>query len=147
MGSAEPHLYLESSALLRWLLREPGGDTVERVLQRHARLVTSFVTRIEIERVIARGRSMGVLPADLAAFATAWVERAVEEWQIVAVGEPILARVRSFPREPVRTLDAIHLASALLWESRFPGTAMLSLDARIRENAESLGLAVLPEAG
>ncbi len=39
---------------------------------------------------------------------------------------------RPFPEEPIRTLDAIHLAAALRARSLVPGTRLLSLDGRVR---------------
>lgn len=52
---------------------------------------------------------------------------------------------RPFPREPIRTLDAIHLAFALLARSLVPGARLLSLDERLRASGEELGLSVSPE--
>jgi hypothetical protein len=42
----------------------------------------------------------------------------------------------------VRTPDAIHLSTALEFAQAFPEIGMLSLDRRIRDNAEVLGLAL-----
>jgi len=46
----------------------------------------------------------------------------------------------AFPREPVRTLDAIHLASAVLLRQSFPDLVVVSRDERVRANAAELGL-------
>jgi hypothetical protein len=54
--------------------------------------------------------------------------------------EPALARVF----EPVRTLDAIHLATALLHATEIGSLAVLSIDQSVRANADALGLAVVP---
>ena len=53
---------------------------------------------------------------------------------------------RSFPHEPIRALDAIHLATALAVRNLAPDVVVLSLDDRIRDNAVSLGYAVVPIA-
>lgn len=52
---------------------------------------------------------------------------------------------RPFPLEPIRTLDAIHLAFALLARSLVPETQLLSLDERLRASGKELGLGVIPE--
>jgi hypothetical protein len=44
----------------------------------------------------------------------------------------------------VRTLDAIHLASALMSREVWPELGVLSLDDRVRANASALGYLVLP---
>lgn len=50
----------------------------------------------------------------------------------------------SFLVEPVRSLDALHLSSALKARRMVPSLAMLSLDRRLRDNAPLLGLPVIP---
>jgi predicted nucleic acid-binding protein len=52
---------------------------------------------------------------------------------------------RAFPAEPLRTLDAIHLATATLANSLVPDMAILSLDRRVRTSAREMGFALLPE--
>jgi hypothetical protein len=52
---------------------------------------------------------------------------------------------RPFPGDPIRILDAIHLASALLARSAVAGLDVLSLDDRLRKAAERLGLGVRPQ--
>jgi hypothetical protein len=57
----------------------------------------------------------------------------------------VLARAAlPFPREPVRTLDAIHLASAVLHAQAAAPLEVLSTDPRIRDSAVALGWPVVP---
>jgi hypothetical protein len=59
------------------------------------------------------------------------------------VTDAVLARVRRpFPVEPIRTLDAVHLATAELLGEPPPLTTIVTRDYRVRENAEALGYAV-----
>ena len=51
---------------------------------------------------------------------------------------------RSFPCEPIRSLDALHLSTALIVRGLSPEVQILSFDDRIRENATALGLTVVP---
>jgi predicted nucleic acid-binding protein len=51
---------------------------------------------------------------------------------------------RPFPAEPVRTLDALHLATALRARAIVPELALLSLDERIRRAAGQMGFLVVP---
>jgi predicted nucleic acid-binding protein len=65
---------------------------------------------------------------------------------VLQIGPEIVERARqTFPGEPIRTLDAIHLASALVARATLPGLALLSLDDRIRRAAAQLGLRVRPD--
>ena len=69
------------------------------------------------------------------------LQRAGPAWMTMAVSEEILARAgRPFPVEPVRTLDAVHLATALEFAKAFPDLRVISRDARILDNAQALGL-------
>ena len=49
-----------------------------------------------------------------------------------------------FPKEPVRTLDAIHLCTAMRLRPDLPALTVLTLDVRVRENALALGFQVIP---
>ncbi len=51
---------------------------------------------------------------------------------------------RAFPREPVRALDAVHLATALAVRNIFSDVRVLTPDDRIRSNAAVLGFDVVP---
>ena len=59
-------------------------------------------------------------------------------------GETVERARRPFPCEPVRTLDAIHLACALSARAMIPGLRILSFDQRIRTCAKALGFNPLP---
>jgi predicted nucleic acid-binding protein len=50
-----------------------------------------------------------------------------------------------FPGEPIRTLDAIHLASALVARTAIAGLTLLSLDDRVRKAGKKLGLDIIPD--
>jgi hypothetical protein len=67
-------------------------------------------------------------------------------WGIQRIAPDIVQRARKpFPFEPIRSLDAIHLASALAACATLPDVEVLSLDNRIRNVAQQLGFRVQPE--
>ena len=71
--------------------------------------------------------------------------RVAEHWAVLALGDEIVRRARQpFPLEPIRTLDALHLAAALQARSLVPETRLLSLDDRVRNCASELGFELLP---
>jgi predicted nucleic acid-binding protein len=62
---------------------------------------------------------------------------------ILDVDRAVIDRVRRpFPVEPIRTLDAVHLATAELLGAAPPLVTIVTRDGRVRENAEELGYAV-----
>ena len=134
-------VYFETSALLRWLLDQAGANDVRRAVDRAKDVVTSRITLAESERVLVRAEGEGQLREGDARRLRGVLNRAWASWTRMAVSDEVLARAgRPFPVEPVRTLDAIHLATALEFASVFPKLTMLSHDRRIQENAEALGI-------
>jgi hypothetical protein len=62
---------------------------------------------------------------------------------VVAVTDAVLARVRRpFPVEPIRTLHAVHLATAELLGEPPPLMTIVTRDDRVRRNADALGYVV-----
>ena len=139
-------LYAESSAVLAWLFGENAGGAVRNILSGAELVVSSDLTLVECERVIIRSEKVGGVTEAHAADLRAVLHQAVAHWHLGHLHDEILERARRpFPREPIRTMDALHLASALLLRSAISSLTMLSLDERIRKNAWELGFAVLPE--
>jgi len=134
-------VYAESSAILAWLLGEPGSDAAAAVLTGAEHVVASTLTELECRRALARGVAMGRLTDMERRAALQLLQDAARQWTLMAMDGPILDRAgRAFPVEPVRTLDAIHLAAALAFRQELGDLTLLSRDERIRANAAELGL-------
>ncbi len=109
-------------------------------LQAPGRRVTSALTLAEAHRAVVRARMQGRLDADLASRAEAALRLFERRTEIVAVDDVVLSRAgRPFPVEPIRTLDAIHLATAELLGDPPGLVTVLRRDARVRDNARALG--------
>ena len=137
--------YAESSAVLTWLLGERWQAGVRRLLAEAERVVASTLTGVECARALSRGVITELLsPADELA-ALQLLHMVSSSWVTLEMTGRVLDRARArFPHEPVRTLDALHLASALLFHEAHGAVTMVSLDERIRDNATHLGLSVAP---
>lgn len=139
-------LYAESSAVLAWLLGEEAGGRVRQVLASTDVVVASDLTVIECDRVVIRAAALGELSEADAADRRAHLTNAASHWHLLRIGGEVVDRARRpFPGEPIRTLDAIHLASALTARSAVAGLELLSLDDRIRNAGARLGFALRPE--
>lgn len=139
-------LYAESSAVLAWLLDEESGPRVRDLLAGAEVLVASDLTLIECDRVLIRAAALGDLTEADAADRRAHLTTAAARWNVLRISGEIVDRARqSFPGDPVRTLDAIHLASALVARAAVPRLQVLSLDRRVRASARQLGLPLQPE--
>ena len=140
------NLYAESSAVLAWLLDENSAADVRRSLTAAEMIVASDLTLIECDRVILRAAALGDLTEAEAADRRAHLTTAASHWQILRVAPEIVERARQpFPGEPIRTLDAIHLASALVARTAIAGLRLLSLDDRVRKAGKKLGLEIIPD--
>jgi hypothetical protein len=66
-------------------------------------------------------------------------------WTLLRVEAEVVDRARRpFPGQPIRTLDALHLASARAARAAVPGLSLLGLDRRVRGAGAALGFAVVP---
>jgi hypothetical protein len=138
-------VYAETSAVLRWLFNEAGGEEIFDRLRGAAKVVCSRLTLIETRRSVQRAvATAGILAAE-AADLRATLAQAAARWALLELSADVAARAeQGFPAEPVRTLDAIHLASALCLRESLPDLAVVSTDERVRRNSALLGFDVLP---
>lgn len=140
------NIYVESSAVLAWLLGEEAGRPVREVLRGAELVMASDLTLVECDRVLIRAVALGEIDEATAADRRAHLNAEAAHWHLWRVSSDILDRARlPFPAEPVRTLDAIHLASALAVRSVVPGVELLSLDDRIRRAGVQLGFRLQPD--
>lgn len=141
------NLYAESSAVVAWLLGEERGDDVRERLSAARLVLTSDLTLIECDRVLHRAMTLGELGEAHAARRRTLAATAAEHWAVFVIDGEIVERARrAFPLEPIRTLDAIHLSTALAARSLVTDLQILSLDERICGNAAELGFDVVPSA-
>lgn len=138
-------VYAESSAVLALLLGEPDGPRAGEVLSAADIVVTSVLTGIECARGFARARSLKRISraqSDVLMDGLAELER---HWHTLELTAEVAEKSRApVPVEPMRALDAIHLATMQLVRREAGEVAMLSLDHRLRSNAMALGVPVLP---
>lgn len=135
-------LYLDSSAMAKLYVAEPGSEDTKALMQAHrGRLFSSVVTWAEVQSALAR----------------CWRERRISyaqyrlqqrglaaDWcmlHAVNLSLPVLAPAeRLFQRHALRAYDAIQLCSAL-WIGR---PVFACFDERLRRAAAAEGLSVAP---
>ena len=134
-------VYAETSAVLRWLFAESGGEDVRATLAAAIKVVSSRLTAIETRRVVRRAEREGRISAAESADLGAVFAQALSTWAVLELTDEVARRAEEgFPSEPVRTLDAIHLASALVLRQSFPDLVIVTADERVRANAVQLGM-------
>ena len=126
-------LYLDSSAIVKLVQREPESAPLRRFLRKHnsSERVTSALARVEVIRA--------VLPGGTAAVAHA--RRQLTRMYQVALDQDLLDQAASLaPGVRLRSLDAVHLASAQMLAPDL--LAVVTYDQRMEGAAGALGLPV-----
>jgi len=97
----------------------------------------------EASRAILRARIEGRLSAEYERAALRRLRQFERRCEVVAISVPVLVRAaRPFPVEPIRTLDAIHLATVEESGETPQLVTIVTRDRRIRENAIAMGYTV-----
>jgi predicted nucleic acid-binding protein len=133
--------YVDTSALLRLVLREPGGLDE---LRSYNGLVSNELIVIESARTIDRLRLQGSLTPDEAAVRLRAVSEWIEATDLVLLRPPVPSRASEPMPVPLGTLDAVHLATAPVWRDRLgPLSAIATHDSALGSAARAFGFDVL----
>jgi len=134
-------LYVETSALLRVLFGEATAPHIRGLMDSSDVLVSSVLTVLEAGRALRRAEADGTLSAADCSRLDGLLAAAAGTWSLLEITAQVRSRAAgAFPVEPVRTLDAVHLASALELLRIYPDLVVLSFDRRILDNLGALGL-------
>jgi predicted nucleic acid-binding protein len=132
--------YVDTSVLLRVVLREPGAL---EDLQSYDGLVSSELIAVESARTIDRLRLQGTLTLEEAATRARAVGEWLEAFDLVLLRPLVLSRASEPLPTPLGTLDAIHLATALVWRERMaPLTTIATHDSALGVAARTFGFDV-----
>jgi predicted nucleic acid-binding protein len=129
--SVERATYMDTSAIVKLAVREPESAALRRYLRRKRPLVTSALARTEVARAL--------LP--LGPDAVARGEEVLRRIDIVRMNDQILKAAGSMLPIELRSLDAIHLATAVAIGEDL--ARVCTYDDRMARSAENLGLAVV----
>jgi predicted nucleic acid-binding protein len=134
-------VYVETSAILSWLFGESTATAVTSAIDEAETVLTSVLTGVEVRRSLIRAEHTGILTPAAATHLLGVFETVSRAWIVVEITPEIRSRASArFPVEPIRSLDAIHLATALELLRAVDELEVLSLDRRIVDNLDPLGL-------
>ena len=133
--------YIDSSVLLRVVLRQPNALKQWPVIEQG---IGSALVEVECLRTLDRLRLTEELSDDEIAVRREAVFRLVEAMEIVELTRPVLARAAQPLPTALGTLDAIHLATALLWKERTDADLVMAThDSTLATAAKASGLRVV----
>jgi len=125
-------LYIDASAALKLVVEEPESWALADALAGD-QLISSEICRVELARALLRlGLGQG---------AERLVRGVVERIELLRLDDQILDRAGELGPNDLRTLDAIHLASALAIGRELD--AVVTYDRRLAAAAEEAGFAVM----
>ena len=135
--------YCDSSVLVKRYVREPGRRRLLALLREHS-CVSSALTPVEIRSAFRCRVHEGSLDVTRLPVVLEHLAADRSHWTLVAVGPEVLAVAEMLAAtHPLRTLDAIHVASAQLFSARMPAPPLfVSADQRQVDVAGAMGLVV-----
>jgi predicted nucleic acid-binding protein len=94
--------YVDSSAIVKLAVREPESDALRKHLRRRRPLISSGLARTEVLRALRPGGENSLIAG----------RRVLARIDLVRVNDRMLNLAGSLLPEELRSLDAIHLATA-----------------------------------
>jgi uncharacterized protein len=128
--SADKATYLDSSALVKLVVREPESVALRRYLRRRRPLIASALVRTEVTRAL--------LP--LGAEAVRRGHHVLARIDLLRINDRVLDAAGAMLPAELRSLDAIHLATAQQLGTDL--TRIVTYDDRMAMAANQLGLVV-----
>ena len=123
--------YSDSSALVKMVIAEPESKALTRWLVGKTRFAACDLVRVEVVRAVHA--------SDPAAVPRAW--QVIGELALIRLDGDLYERAAVLDPPSLRSLDAVHLASALSIGAELAG--VLTYDQRMIEGAEALGMSVV----
>lgn len=132
--------YVDSSVLLRIILNEPNPLKSFRKIVRG---VSSEIIRVECLRVIDRLRAIATFSDKEIGALHETLHSACASMELIRLSPLVLGIASQSYPAAVRTLDALHLASSLLWaQSHEENLVFLTHDVQLAAAARSIGFTV-----
>jgi uncharacterized protein len=125
--SAERVTYVDSSALVKLAVREPESQALRRQLVRRRSLVCSALARVEVARALMSLGEQAVRRGD----------EVLSRIDLVRINDRVLRAAATLMPAEVRSLDAIHLATAQQFGSELH--RIVTYENRMAMAAEALG--------
>jgi len=136
-------VYLDTSALVKLCVAEPGSALVAALWDGADLVVTSRLADAEVRAVLAGGRRAGRLDGEATARALAAWGRLWPALHVLELADVVTASAAALVgRHPLRAADALHLASAL--QLRSPDLVVAAWDDHLVAAARAEGLLVVP---
>lgn len=127
--------YIDTSAYLKLIIEEPESAALASVVEQGRIAGHRLVSSILIETELRRASYRYEIEPEL-------IDRELEKLAIISAADSTFVRAGSFPDMMLRSLDALHLATAI----ECGAVGIYTYDQRQAEAATRVGIAVLAPA-
>ena len=136
--------YFDTSALVKCYVEEQGTAEAMRLVRGHT-VLSSTLAPIELTGALRRQAASGALTRHQRDQALLRFQADRAQWTLLEMDSHVLARAEALAgATPIKTLDAVHLASALVFQSETSlHPSFITGDAQQRRAADALGLDVV----
>jgi uncharacterized protein len=140
-------LYLDTSALVKRYISELGTTEVNSAIQLAEHIGTSVITRAETSAALSKSIRVGSVTSEVA---TAALHKFREEWTSLIrlqATELLITKADALAWDlGLRGYDAVHLASAVIWQEHMEEPVVLAtFDRQLWKAAKIYGLGRFPE--
>jgi len=133
--------YVDSSVVLRVALRSSDSLPEWHSIDQY---VSSVLLRLECARTLERLRIAEGMSADEILERRLAVDSITTVAKLIAIDDDVLERAERAFSEPLKTLDAIHLATAIIWrDQNLSDLAFATHDDKLARAAQAAGFEVL----
>lgn len=143
-------LYLDTSALAKLFVVEPGAESVSTAVAQAAAVATLLIAYAELRATFARAVRMGRVDAAALRALTTELERRWASLEVLTVTEPLIRRAGDLAeRHGLRGYDSVHLAAVLALRELVGSGAEVRFgvfDTKLRDAALVHGLSLLSAA-
>lgn len=141
-------LYLDTSALVKRYVVEPGSKEVIALIEQADSVGSTMLTQVEMASALAKAVRMNWVKTENAEIA--WQDF-LSQWPSIArlsVTPGLVERAAHLAREyGLRGYDAIHFASALIWQEMLEMPVRLAtFDRELWQTAKKAGMTVWPDS-
>ncbi len=140
-------LYVDSSALVKRYVAEPGSRRVDQAVGESRLVATAVVSRAEVGAALAKAVRLGVLTPEDGDLCASTFRKEWHDIVRLPVSEALVERADTLAWEHgLRGYDAVHLAAALYWGDLVDApVTMATYDRQLWQAASLVGLQLVPE--
>jgi predicted nucleic acid-binding protein len=141
------NLYLDTNALLKRYINEPGSSDIRALIRQATLFATARITRVEIAAALAKVVRVGALRRRRALYSLDAFQRDWVHIFRIDVSETLVGNAASLAwMHRLRGYDAIHLAAALSWQEELgEPVSLVTYDRQLWAVAKLVDLSVFPE--